>query len=210
MKARELKKLYHESLQAWLPGYTCCKRLIYQSPVELFLKGLYFESSAFDQSFTVECFIQPLYIPREHLVFNIGRRLGGRAGRWFEIDEIQKPQGLEELRELLENQGLSFHRLIESPVDLVTMLQSDTAPITVPRQEAIAYSMCLDDLANHDEVRKAFNDLRKLLDPDLQTKWVQDMDDRATQLLGNFNRSPKAARELLQDWAARTRGSLNL
>jgi len=210
MKTGELQTLYQEHLHAWLPGYVRRKHLLFHFPVELLLKGFHFESAAFDRSFTIECFIQPLYIPREHLVFNIGRRLGGRSGRWFEFHQIQKPQGLEELCELLENQGLPFHRLIESPADLVTMLRSDTAPITVARQEAIAYLMCLDDLADHDEVRTAFNGLRKLLEPDMQTKWVQVMDVRATQLLGAINRSPKAARELLLDWAARTRGVLNL
>jgi hypothetical protein len=210
MKARELKKLYRNTLQAWLPNYICHGRLLYRVPLDLLLKGFYFESSAFDHSFTVECFIQPMYIPKEHFVLSIGRRLGGKTGRWFEPHELQTRNGLNELRELLEKQGLPFHAPVETPGDLAAILQADIAPATPHRQEAIAYSMCLDVRADVDEVRVAFHELQNMLRPDLQIPWVRAMNDRAIQLLAIFNENPDAARRLLERWAAHTREALNL
>ena len=210
MKARELKSIYREHLQAWLPGYLYRGHLLYRSPIQLLLKGFYFESSDFDQSFTVECFLQPLYVPKEHFVLSIGRRLGGKTGRWFQPHELQTSNGLNELREVLENQGLPFHALVETPADLVTMLQADIVHGNPQRQEAIAYSMCFDPRIEADEVRAALIELQDMLQPDLQTPWVRAMDGRATQLLAAFDDNPETARRLLTSWAAHTGEALKL
>lgn len=210
MKACELKRLYRDALQQRLPDYTCQGKLLYHTPLEWLLKGFYFESSAFNKSFTVECFIQPLYIPKDSFVFNIGCRLGTNVGRWFEPDELQTPSRLKELWDLIERQGLLFHAPVETPADLVTVLQADTRTANPQHQEAVAYSLCLDSNATDHDVRVALSGLKDMLQPDLKTRWIRAMHDRATQLLIAFDKSPETARRILASWAAHTRQALKL
>lgn len=78
MKGKDLQKFVEQYLLPSLSGFGYGKRVIYAIPVESVLCGLVFDSSAFSaQTFYPHAFVQPLYVPNEHLVLSFGHRFSG-------------------------------------------------------------------------------------------------------------------------------------
>jgi hypothetical protein len=78
MKGRALQKFVEQYLLPSLPGFAYGRRVIYAIPVDNVLCGLIFDSSGFSaQTFHPHAFVQPLYVPSEHLILSFGNRLSG-------------------------------------------------------------------------------------------------------------------------------------
>lgn len=75
MKGRDLQNFVEKYLLPSLSGFAFVKRVIYAVPLENVLCGLVFDSSGFSaQKFHPHAFVQPLYVPNEHLVLGFGHR----------------------------------------------------------------------------------------------------------------------------------------
>jgi hypothetical protein len=78
MKGRDLQKFVERHLLPSLSGFAFGRRVIYAIPIEHVLCGLLFDSSGFSaETFYPHAFVQPLYVPSEHLVLSFGDRLPG-------------------------------------------------------------------------------------------------------------------------------------
>src|SRR5439155_25246024 len=105
MRGRDFERLARKEFVPHLPGYSVRGSLIYEAPVEDILKGFNADTSAFTaERVFVEVFVMPLYVPSEHLVLNIGIRLGGPAHFWT-VTEEGFAQGL---TSSMVQQGLPF------------------------------------------------------------------------------------------------------
>lgn len=77
MKTQLVRRLSNNYLLPNLPCYKSKGHLIYNGEVSHLLQGFRFESSAFDKDlFTIQVFVQPLFIPVTYLTFGYGNRLG--------------------------------------------------------------------------------------------------------------------------------------
>ena len=75
-----------------LPHFTMFKqkgRLIFIDDTQELLRGIYFDSSSFiKDAYTVEAFIQPLYLKGEYLIFNFGDRIRDDIGHeWHSLED---------------------------------------------------------------------------------------------------------------------------
>jgi hypothetical protein len=85
MKGPAIERLARTHLLPVLPGFVVRRSLLYRRPLDYFLHGLSFDTSAFSSSrIFVQAFIQPLYGRYDDLVYTYGFRLGDD---FWDVDE---------------------------------------------------------------------------------------------------------------------------
>jgi hypothetical protein len=85
VKGPVIERLARKHLLPVLPGFVARRSLVYRRPVEHFLYGLSFETSAFTSSrIFVGAFVQPLFVPADGLWYTFGNRLGDD---FWDVDE---------------------------------------------------------------------------------------------------------------------------
>ena len=99
--------------------------------------GICFDGSIDPRKFYVQVFIKPLFVPSQHLSFNIGWRLGGGSHTW----NADTPNLITELSAGLKREALPFLSRVQSPRD-VADAASSLHPIKGPvMQQAITYAV---------------------------------------------------------------------
>jgi hypothetical protein len=187
-----------------LPGFAIAGRLLIISPIGHLLRGISFESSAFDKmSFYVNTFVLPLCVPTEHLYLNFGSRVRHEGGgdRW----NIEMPDLAEKLRDALKREALPFLQPIKSLDNFVDVAKafSFKNPHTV---QAIAYA-----LARVGNTQGALSALNKLSEQiDLTVPWQQVIAERAEVLMSELRESPLAVQHRLETWEDETLKNLRL
>lgn len=102
-----------------LPGYAVRGRLIFRTPIEMLLVGLACEPSAFAKElFTVHAFVQPLYVPSNHITFSLGDRLGrlgGKGDKWWDYSPEREQEIMDDVRGYIEREAVPFFAEVETP-----------------------------------------------------------------------------------------------
>jgi hypothetical protein len=89
------------------PDYRLKNNLLVRTPIGCILCGILFESSAFSkESFYLNAFVQPLYVPAEHLVLTFGMRI---PGQW-EYDQVELNALARRVSQALRQVALRFHQ----------------------------------------------------------------------------------------------------
>jgi len=174
-------------------------------PVKFLLRGIYFERSSFDaKSFYVWVFFLPLFIPTNHVNFNLGRRLrvSGGGDRWStDMQDL-----LSELAAVIKSEALPFLSGIESPLDIVKAVGKMQVSQDPYVQQTVAYAW-----ARAGEVVRANEELEKLLRLlDTTVAWQRAISDRATNLKVTLSENPTQAQVLLERWEVETVHNLGL
>ena len=211
MRQKTVERLAKNHLLTHLPGYEVARGIIHATPITDVLRGFAFESSAFDSDVAyVWAFAQPLYVPRDSLVFTFGRRLRRSLGllrsteRW-DLREERAEASLAALAKTLTRDGVPLVKRLESPELLVQNLQPKFgASATIFHLEAVAYS-----LARLGRYREAEQKLGLLSDPRKTQRWPH-VRDNANALLEAIRISPARAEELLNEWKVGTCAALHL
>jgi hypothetical protein len=77
MKGSAVERLARKQLLPVLPGFAARRSLVYRRPLDEFLRGLSFDTSAFASGrIFVTAFVQPLFVPSDSLFYTFGFRLG--------------------------------------------------------------------------------------------------------------------------------------
>jgi hypothetical protein len=77
MKGSAVERLARKHLLPALPGFAARRSLVYRRPLDEFLRGLSFDTSAFASGrIFVTAFVQPLFVPFDTLFYTFGFRLG--------------------------------------------------------------------------------------------------------------------------------------
>ncbi len=94
------------------PEYRLKNRLLVRLPVGSILGGVLFEPSAFaKEPFYINIFVQPLYIPSEHLVLSFGERV---LGKWdYDLSRVQELAG--RVSQVIRDQASPFHETFGTP-----------------------------------------------------------------------------------------------
>jgi len=203
MTAREFSALGKRLLPR-LPGFAAKGQMLFIRPVGHTLRGIFFDRSINSRAFYVQIFIQPLFVPAEHIEFNVGWRLGGDCHVW----NADAPGLLSELDTALKQEALPFLANIQSPRDTASAAKSLQKSKDPYVQQAIAYGF-----ARGGDVGQAIAALAQLVrmfNVQEQYPWQQEMAERAQALAAELRDNPLGARARLEAWEAETAKKLVL
>ena len=207
MKARQFQKLANRHIIPNLEGFAAKGVLVFQEPLRNILFGFCFQSSQFDPArFNVEAFVQPLYLPRSHLVFSLGFRLGqsvGLGGKWWNLTERNEKEVMGEVLFLMKDEGLNHFLKLNSPIFLARELQSQLETSKKPNgfyMEVISTSLILAE--KKDEAQIEVNRLiYHLVEKDKLREYEKEQLDRMKRLQSLLKKDTvKAALGLINEW----------
>jgi hypothetical protein len=198
MKTRDFISITTQ-LSKELPGFVIKGSLMFLPPVKDLLRGIYFEPSATaKRAFYVTVFVLPLYVPTEHLYFNLGKRIG--IG-W----DADSADLIPELAAALEREALPFLKGFGSVLDLAEAMPIQNSPDPYT-QQAIAYGF-----APMGKIEQALGALDRLLTLlDVKVPWQHDLAERAESLRSALTENPSEAQHRLEAWEADTVKHLGL
>jgi len=205
MKKKQFQSLCH-SLLPNIPGFSSKEWLLFASPIDHVLKGFCGDDSGLNkEQFTVWAFMLPLYVPTDHVHFNMGFRLTQENGceKWWNIVD---PDLRDELLVCIETQGLPYFDKVKEPKDVATAIQKLTTQFSPYDLEAVAYSQLMAR-----EFDSAGSALERLISSINSTiAWQARMADRAEFLLRKLNLNPQLAIQQLHEWELATLQNLGL
>lgn len=145
-------------------------------------------------------FILPLFVPRKHVSFEFGKRIG--EDRW----SANAPDLIPKLANVLKREALPFLSNIESPSDVARMATSLRLPQNPHVQQAISYAC-----ASSGDLDRAKNELNQLVCLlDVKVPWQREMAERAESLKAKLFANPKEAQDQLETCEAETLRNLGL
>jgi hypothetical protein len=183
------------------PGFAVKAPLMFIPPVKHTLRGLCFESHSHEAGlFYVWVFFLPLFVPRKHVSFEFGKRIGG--DRW----NADAPNLVYELGGALKREAFPFLLPIESPHDVAQAATSLRLPQNPHVQQAIAYA-----LARAGDASKAVAQLDALLALlDVKIPWQLEMAERANALKSQLLSDAASAQKQLEAWEVESVRNLGL
>jgi len=213
MTSREFQRLFKKYLLPELPGMRFAGSLFFVDPPEYLLRGLYFEGSDFDRTaFTVYAFVQPLYVPKDHIYFSYGDRLGclgGGAERWWNMEASTEPTVMAEVLQLIREEGLPHLEQLKTPADLAAWTQRQSHAAGDPNYlEALGYSLALE--GRIPEALEALDRVSRLPPPYGPDSWEHAVRRRVAEMRELLARDPEQARRVLDEWTAATATALRL
>jgi hypothetical protein len=213
MKKKEFEAI-GKRLLPYLPGFAVKGTLLFMRPIGHTLRAVFFDRSIDPRKFYVRIFIQPLFVPSQHLYFNIGWRLGGGSHTW----SADASNLIAELGAGLKREALPFLSRIHSPQDVaeaagsIHPIQGPAAQQTVSyvgrdeaTQQAIAYA-----LARGGDLQRGSEALDHLIELCGDLAWQREMAARAQTLKSQLVSDPAAAQKQLDTWELDTAKTLGL
>jgi len=211
MTAREFERLIRKYLLPQLPDFVCRGSLLYTRPIADLLRGISFDSYRFlPRSFDVRPFVQPLYVPIEHIHYGFATRLTGRSGDYWDLAQGDEVQTMEDVLASIRIQGLPFLASRRSPADLVERLPLLHGGTDNPHTaEAFAYSCVL--VGDMPAALRTIDHIRPVLERERElSPWMDEILSRTQTVKEYLERDPKQALALLAEWKEYTRSKLRL
>lgn len=208
MQAREFA-IIEKKILPYLPGFVMKGKLLFISPVDDFLRGMYFNNASGKVNFTVEVLYMPLFIPQELIHFthtSYTLRWNGNAG-WRADD----PNLLEKLLQAIQNDALPYLERVSTLRGVLELRRSDIVSrwprVNWRRLEEFAYL-----LIKNGEYSAALEKLAHL------KKWLAEdafggktnQQNRVQLIEDKLHQSPEAALAQLQEWKAESITNLGL
>lgn len=203
MKKKDFEAI-GKRLLADLPGFAVRGPVVFIAPVRGVLRGLYFEGSDFDKnSFYVNIFILPLFVPTKFMYFLFGDRLRvDGADRW----KADAPNMLAQLGATIKQEALPWLSRSKSLIDITRLAESHPNPKDLHVQQVVAYA-----LARSGNVKQAVDALDRLLGLlSEEVPWQHEMAERAKVLKSQLLAEPTAAQRQLDSWEIETVRNLGL
>jgi hypothetical protein len=185
---------------------------LFTTPIDWVLQGFSCEPSGFSRSaFTVQAFSQPLYVPKDHLAFVAGGRLGtlgGAAERWWSYGTDREQEIAEEVLSYIEREGLPFMAATRNPHDVALYLQRRKRKGLLPHGEDEGYSWFL--AGDEDKAQGVLSEVARSVAPDAP-EWMLQARQRIETVLEMLERrDASAVSQLLQRWRDATISALGL
>ena len=184
-----------------LPGFAVKGPLMFIPPVGQTLRGLCFESHSHEEElFYVWVFFLPLFIPRKHVSFEFGKRVGG--DRW----NADAPDIVRDLGVALKREALPFLARIESPLDVAEVAKLQQVPQNPHVQQAIAYALARG--GDVDEAVVALDELLRMVD--VGVLWQKEIAERASTFRSQLLDNVASAQKQLEAWEVESARNLGL
>jgi len=191
-----------------LPGFVLSRSILHDADTEWLLRGVIKNSSGFSDGYYAEVFVQPLYVPSDHVTLTYGHRLldrQGRQGFWSPAD----PMAPAELLDAIQGQASPYLARLRTPSDLMKLARSRSrgrGAADPNRLRDIAYSAVLID-EDH-TARKVHKELSVREQP--PDTWMARVDAEVSSLLATWSEDPAAARRQLLAYRNHTAAALGL
>jgi hypothetical protein len=192
-----------------LANFTINGPLLFIVPLEHTLRGFHFEGSSFDkESFYVDAFFMPLYVPSQHVHFTFGHRVRDGGGDRWSTDKA----AFEPALEAAVQKEIPFLAGLNTPLDVANALKPLAQRSNPHCHEAFAYA-----LAKAGEIHAAVDAIDTLLklveslkrvNPRLT--WEMEIAERAEFLKTKLTANPDDARAQLAAWESETIRNLGL
>jgi len=211
LRETEIVSLQRQHLLPELPTeFRQHNTLLYKAPVGLVLQGFDFDRSSYDKrAVAVFCFVQPLYIPNDHLWFNFGDRLRDLETNrdWWVVPETNPETVMRSIAQVMRVRGLEFLAKYQGPADLAGWRVGLDNPNNA---EGVAYSKLLKGDVNG--ARRSLASLMMLATSDEVggRPWVGEIASRAGRVSAALEQDLEAAKALLVSWRAETVSRLGL
>jgi hypothetical protein len=186
-----------------LPSFSANGPLLFVSPLGHTIRGILLSRCGDPRRFYVEVFLQPLFIPAEHLVLNCGWRLGGGAHTW----DADSPTLTHDLSSELLRHAVPFLKAVESPRDVAVAARATGKTADAVVLQFIAYAFAR--AGNVAESLQAFDQLLSLLAPDARP-YVREWFRQEQELKALLAAAPDEAQRRLLAWERQTKGALRL
>lgn len=205
MTTKEFVRLEKGLLPAF-PRFALKGPLMISIPMGSTLRGFHFEPSSFNKNtFYVDMFFMPLYVPAKHVHFTFGHRVRRPNSDWNseqnDLEEVLKSEMKKEMPFLLQ---------LEDRKELVRALRGKVTPdkkgyVNPHCYEALSYTLIL-----LSELHEAAHLLDTLLeDVNAKVLWEEEIAVRARLIRAKLL-DPDAAKKQLFKWEAETVKSLGL
>lgn len=207
MKAQFTKRICKKYLLPNLSGLNIKGNLLYYKDFQYLLRGFSFESSAFSRnSFSIEVFVQPLFVPTSSLVFNFGNRLGFLASHkdvWWTYDESQEEIISNEILKMMVNFGVPFLEKRETIEKFLYQYKGIGMKDNRNMYEAICYAQIL--AGNYAKSNIMLRSFEIILSQDIsqnpKIKWLEEILARVQIILQCLNSKDYAsAIHTLNEW----------
>jgi len=219
MKSQLVKRLGKKYILPYMSEYDIKGHLIYHKELQIFLCGFWFESSAFSaSSFTVEVFIQPLFIPQTDIYFNFGSRLGSVSkGRdiWWEYSDEEEEEIMQEILGMIQHHGLPYLEKVRTVEGFIKQYGqfNRSERVNIHRMEAIGYGYVLS--GDNKRAKNLLDRLSIELEQEIvrypDKAWQREMQSRVRLILGFIqNQDQEAAIQQLEEWKEYTLSHLGL
>lgn len=194
---------YKRALRSILPlisGGTAVRDMIVLCPIGDILRVIAFEPSAFSKSaFYVNATVLPLYIPRTHMSYQFGERLGSG----YDIDDISY---VDKIGTRIREYGMSILSRGQSVGAFLQYLERDAWQDDLYVIEAAAFSYAL--LGHHSLAIGAVEKLQLMCEPTIE--WHSMVARRAIRLRAVIEEGDSAVHSLLASHRAETLHNLGL
>jgi hypothetical protein len=212
VKGREFEALSRRYMLPSLPGFATRSGLTFARPVIHLLRGFYFESSGFDgRAFYLWTFIQPLYVPSNHIYFLFAKRLSGSTGEGWDYSRDNEAAIMSDVLVSVQQQGLSFLAPVQTPRDLALKAPLLGGHPDDPHvAEAVAYSLVL--AHEHRQAIDALDGLKAMIQRYDLTKapYLNEVLERGQLVRERLASDPSTTVDLLEEWNEQTRVHLRL
>jgi len=197
-----------------MPGFEVRRGLLFACPLEHVLRGYWFESSAFSRAdFCIYVFAQALFVPKGHLVFSLGDRLGsirGRQDKWWTYTEGREKRMMADILAHMQREGPIVLDKFKTLKDFVrNAINTRTNPYSPYPPEMVAYGAVLTGDAR--KAQEMFDRLeRTLRDAREHRDYYDEILSRARRVRETFERDPAEAVAILNRWREETAANLKL
>jgi len=193
-----------KALLPTFPDFAVKGSLMHVSPIGNLLQGICFDGSSFSKTaFYAHYFVQPLFIPRDHLTLSWGDRVRekGVGDCWDKNKEFL----VEKLRTAIQDSALAFFAKTATVPKLMSYLRS-LKPYDPYINQALAYSLVIEGLEE-----EAVCYIDELISRTEKTvAWQVDLADQVSTFKRLLLLDPAAARQKLRDWKVETLTNLKL
>lgn len=171
MTNAEIKKLVDTSFMTFIEkGFRLHKDILCIEPLNNMIVGFCFEKSGFHKdSLYVWSFVQPLYVPNEHIILTFGKRVRNEQLQIKNNKEFDKD--VKELSKLMNKEIEVFLNEVSSPSKFYNYYQDKC--VNLRMIEAVVYSAIYTKQKNTKTLLNNFiNTIKK---DDLSIKWIEDL-----------------------------------
>ena len=200
MKARQWERLVSSEVLPLLPsGYAVRGKLLYKDSPRNLLVGINADSSGYSRTEVyLEAFVMPLFVPRDHIAYVIGDRLGG----WSHTETVGETLARSTI-ELIVRDGLPFMQRFHTLADFVNAMRTD--PGSIIDLEIEAYSRLI-----LGDVSRARALLLQALAQEPEFTHDHVVLNRCEQILGLLRQADGTARAQLSSWESETLDHLKI
>lgn len=205
MKKSAIRDLY-DIIGVELTEYRLRQNLVIRVPIQNILCGILVESSDFSKDvFNVSAFVQPLYIPADHIVLNFGVRL---PGVW-EYEPSKVGAVATRLLQVVKERALPFHQRFGNAEQFFRNANGAFSPNSIHLHQALVLTAIY--LDKNPEAQERFKLLKSLVEKmDSQVTWPRAVLGETQAFLDDAARNSIATRERLKQVELMTLKKLKL